>query len=73
MRPKTPPRPIAPLRVFRLKFFSETYTELTKAVWPTRQELLRLTLMVLSISVVVGLFLGAVDYGLTLLAKFILP
>ena len=37
--------------------------ELKKVVWPTRREAIRLTIMVLAICVVVGIFLGAIDYG----------
>ena len=37
--------------------------ELKKVVWPTRQEAIRLTLMVLAVCVAVGIFLGALDYG----------
>jgi preprotein translocase subunit SecE len=35
--------------------------ELRKVAWPTREEALKLTTVVIAISVVVGLFLGAVD------------
>ena len=43
------------------RFFGEVISELRKVNWPTRQEATRLTLLVLAISVVIGLFLGLMD------------
>ena len=48
----------------RVQFVRETISELRKVVWPSRQEATRLTLLVIAISVVVGIFLGLVDLGL---------
>ena len=45
-----------------VSFFSETRDELKKVVWPTRQETIRLTLVVIIISLIVGLFLGGLDF-----------
>jgi preprotein translocase subunit SecE len=47
----------------RFSFFAEVVAELRKAHWPTRQEALRLSLLVLAVCVVVGLILGALDLG----------
>ncbi len=55
----------APEKKSRLHFFAEVVTELRKAHWPTRQEALRLSLLVLAVCVVVGLILGALDLGFT--------
>jgi len=49
----------------RLSFFPEAVEELKKAHWPTRQEALRLSIIVLIVCVVVGAILGALDYGFT--------
>jgi preprotein translocase subunit SecE len=49
----------------RLSFFPEAVEELKKAHWPTRQEALRLSILVLIVCVVVGAILGALDYGFT--------
>jgi len=49
----------------RLSFFVGAVEELKKARWPTRQEALRLSVLVLIVCVVVGLILGALDYGFT--------
>ena len=43
-------------------FLKETRDELKKVVWPTRQEIIRLTFVVIIISLVVGLFLGGLDF-----------
>ena len=49
----------------RFSFFTEAFAELRKAHWPTRQEVLRLSLLVIIICVVTGAILGALDYGFT--------
>ena len=38
--------------------------ELRKVVWPTRQETANLTVVVLVVAIAVGIFLGAIDFGL---------
>ena len=43
-------------------FLKETRDELKKVVWPTRQEVIRLTFVVIIISLIVGLFLGGLDF-----------
>jgi len=47
----------------RFRFFGDIIGELRKVVWPTRQEAIRLTLMVLAVCIVVGLIMFGVDYG----------
>jgi preprotein translocase subunit SecE len=55
------------------KYFIESKNELLKVVWPDKKTTLNMTLSVIVISVVVALFLGAVDYvllkGLTFILK----
>ena len=46
-------------------FLRETYDELKKVVWPTRNEVFRLTGVVIAISVIVGLYIGGLDYIFT--------
>lgn len=48
-----------------LTFAKEVRTELTKVVWPTREQALRLTVVVLAISIAVGLLAGGMDIMLT--------
>ncbi|HJZ06049.1 MAG: preprotein translocase subunit SecE [Candidatus Levybacteria bacterium RIFCSPLOWO2_01_FULL_39_24] len=43
-------------------FLRETRDELKKVVWPTRQEVIRLTLVVIVVSLIVGIFLGGLDF-----------
>ncbi len=53
------------------KFLKEVQTELKKVVWPTRQQTLRLTAIVVGVSLVVGLYIGVLDYVLTKLVGVI--
>ena len=48
-------------RGFSLRFISEAYRELQRVTWPTREETMRLTLMVIAVAAAVGAFLFAVD------------
>lgn len=52
-------------------FIREVRTEITKVTWPTKADTVRLTLIVIGISVAVGLYLGALDYIFTLMLKFL--
>jgi preprotein translocase subunit SecE len=47
----------------RFSFIGETIAELKKVVWLSRREALYLTALVLVVSVIVGVILGAIDYG----------
>jgi preprotein translocase subunit SecE len=53
-------------------FLRETQDELKKVTWPTRQEVVRLTLVVITVSLVVGLFLGILDFSFTKLLGLII-
>ena len=55
-----------------LVFFGEVKTELAKVVWPSRAETIRLTGIVILISLITGLFIGALDYILTMLTGLII-
>ena len=50
-------------RAFNFRSIGEILTELRRVTWPTREETTRLTIMVITVSAVVGLFLGAIDLG----------
>lgn len=43
-------------------FLKETKTELKKVSWPTREQTVQYTLVVIGVSLVVMVFLGALDY-----------
>ena len=45
------------------KYLRETRGELRKVVWPTREESMRLTLIVLAVTAVFAVFLGLMDAG----------
>lgn len=55
-----------------LTFLNEVKLELSKVVWPTRQEVAKLTAVVIAVSVVVGFFIGGVDYILTKITELAL-
>lgn len=42
-------------------FFREVKDELKKVVWPSREETIRLTTIVITASIIVGLFIGGFD------------
>jgi preprotein translocase subunit SecE len=54
------------------EFVREVLAEFRKVTWPSRQELLNSTVVVVALTVVVALFLGAVDVGLTALVEWVL-
>jgi len=54
-------------------FLKEVKMEIKKINWPTREETIKHTLIVIGASLVVAIFLGGIDYVLSvLLNKFIL-
>ena len=53
-------------------YFREVIAELRKAVWPTREETRRLTVLVIIVSIAVGAVLGSFDFGFTRLANVFL-
>ncbi len=52
-------------------WWRETVGELHKVSWPTSQEAWRLTRIVIIVIVLVGIFLGLVDYGLSKLVTLV--
>ncbi|MEK7188434.1 MAG: preprotein translocase subunit SecE [Patescibacteria group bacterium] len=55
-----------------ISFFKEVKGELVKVTWPKRNEVIRLTLIVLVISTIIGAYLGGLDYLLTKLFEIVL-
>lgn len=55
-----------------ITFLREVRSELRKVAWPSRRETMNLTVVVIALSVVVGLFLGGVDYIFQEFFKFLL-
>ena len=55
-----------------VSFFSEVKSELSKVTWPKKNEVIRLTSIVILVSLVVGLLTGGLDAIFTkLLAKLL--
>jgi preprotein translocase subunit SecE len=63
-RAEQPSAEFAPAR-----FLRDVYEELRKVVWPTAGELYRYTLVVIFTVVILGAFIGGVDYALGEIAK----
>lgn len=52
-------------------FLKEVKEELTKVTWPSRSQTIRYTVLVILAAVAVGLFLGGLDYLLTIFTAFL--
>lgn len=53
-------------------FLKEVRDELQKVVWPTRDEVIRLTAVVMIVSIGVGIFLGGADFIFTKLIELVI-
>lgn len=47
------------------KYLKDVYIELTKVTWPTRQQAIKMTAVVLGASLLVGLYIGGLDLMFT--------
>ncbi len=54
------------------QFLTEVRAEMTRVTWPTRREVWATTIVVILVSVVIGLYLYAVDLGLSSLVGWII-
>jgi len=54
------------------KFLKEVRLELTKVTWTTREELIYSTMIVILLSIILSVFIGVVDLGLSNLASMLL-
>lgn len=55
-----------------ISFLKEVREELGKVAWPTREQTIRYTVLVVLVTLAVGVFLGGLDYILTAVTAFIL-
>ena len=56
-----------------ISFLKDVKMELSKVNWPTREQTIQYTLVVVGLSLFLAVFLGLVDIGLeALLSKFVL-
>jgi preprotein translocase SecE subunit len=55
-----------------ITYVSQVKSELAQVVWPRLSNVFRLTVLVVLISIIVGIYLGGLDAGFTRLIGFIL-
>lgn len=53
-------------------YLAQVRAELRKVKWPNREETIRMTAVVIIVSVILGIYIGTLDYGLTkLIERFV--
>lgn len=55
-----------------LGYFKESKEELTKVIWPTKKQTFEMTIAVIIIVVITGVFLGVSDYILNELTSILI-
>ena len=55
-----------------IRYLSGVRSELAQVIWPRFGDVLRLTILVVLISVIIGAYLGGLDFGFTKLLTVIL-
>jgi len=55
-----------------VRYFKEIRTELKKVIWPTREQLVNNTITVLLATLVIGVIIWVVDFGLTKIVELTL-
>ena len=55
-----------------ITFLKQAYEELQVVIWPTRKEVIRLTIVVIGISLAVGIYIGGLDFVFTKLLQYII-
>jgi len=55
------------------RYFNESWAELKKVTWPTRETVIRLTLLVIAVSVIVGIYIAVLDRIFNTLLDTVLP
>ncbi len=48
-----------------VRYFSEVTTELQKVSWPSKEATIQMTILVITVSTLVALYLGGLDYLFT--------
>lgn len=56
---------IGSVALYPVRFLREVGQELKNVTWPTRQETIRSTAIVIAISIGVGIYIAALDFGFT--------
>lgn len=70
-KPKAPAEPGIVQK--SLQFLREVKIELKKVTWPSRKQTMGSTIVVIVLVMIVSLFLGLVDFGLSSLIRVVLP
>ncbi len=55
-----------------IKFIKEAYIELRKVTWPSKQQTINYTIVVIIVSIAVATFLGVLDMGFSSVIENIL-
>jgi preprotein translocase subunit SecE len=55
------------------RYLVESWAELKKVAWPTRETVVRLTLLVLVVSIAVGIYIYVLDSVFNTLLDLVLP
>jgi preprotein translocase SecE subunit len=55
------------------RYLVESWAELKKVAWPTRETVIRLTLLVLGVSIAVGIYIYSLDRVFNTLLDLVLP
>ncbi|MFZ2593682.1 MAG: preprotein translocase subunit SecE [Minisyncoccia bacterium] len=56
-----------------IQYFKETRAELDHVTWPTQRQTVIYTTLVIALSLIIGVYLSVLDYGLTFgLDRFII-
>lgn len=58
--------------ILPMQFFKSRISELQNVTWPTRKQAIHAMILVLVIMLLVGLFLGGLDFGLTTLVNLMI-
>ena len=60
------PKPMRPdFRGGPVIFLKEVKSELAKVTWPTRDQVIKLTIVVVAVSFIIGLYIGGLDLIMT--------
>ncbi|MGH2455847.1 MAG: preprotein translocase subunit SecE [Candidatus Limnocylindrales bacterium] len=55
------------------QYLVESWAELKKVAWPTRETVIRLTLLVIAVSIAVGVYIFALDRVFNTVLEVVLP
>lgn len=54
-----------------IKYFTQVKQELQKVTWPTREQTIEMTTIVIAVSLITGVYLGGLDFVFTRLIAYI--